>query len=101
MAGDLTSVEDAARLHALGYTTRAIHARWVLDAFRVLHGRLTDGGEPLVDTGDFDASRLLGRDEWREVAEAARVIADLAPVIRIYLMFEADADEPRRGEDDE
>lgn len=77
---------DAKRLHALGYTSRAVHAKWVLDAFKILYGHLTDQGVPLEDGNidedrHIDSSFYLNPAEWDEVRDAAQTIVSLAPII--------------------
>jgi hypothetical protein len=80
--------DDAKRLHDLGYTSRAVHAKWVLDAFKTLYGHLTDQGVPLEDGNTdrgkhVDSSFYLNSDEWDEVAAAAQTIVNLASIIAV------------------
>lgn len=85
------TVDDAARLHELGYTTRAVHARWVLEAFAELYGHLTDGGEPIIDDPSAvkDSSFYLSPDESAPPLERLATIVDLAPIIAAGLESEA------------
>lgn len=85
---------SAADLHEAGYTRRAVHARWVLEAYAVLHQHLTDGGRPLEDdhAALSDSSFYLSPAEWREVTAAAQTIVNLGPIIATGLELEWDGE---------
>jgi hypothetical protein len=87
---DQSYLTDAGDLHRRGYTARAVHARWVLEAFGELHRHLTEQGEPIKDLGACDPSFLLDPGEWDEVRRAAQTITDLASAVSVSRRMEMD-----------